>query len=142
MRGFYPSTSWKVSISSVWPEHDFPVLVHAIERSCRYSHHAILATITGSFILNWDIILIIALITANGFFMAAEFTRVKVPQSEIESLAPEGSRLGRITDHILKKLDSYLSACLPARYHSGRSQSRMVRRGTVGGHGGTGRTVL
>ncbi|MEE2710677.1 MAG: hemolysin family protein [Gemmatimonadota bacterium] len=59
----------------------------------------------------WDIILIIALVAANGFFVAAEFALVKVRQSEIETLAQEGSRLGQITDHVLKRLDAYLSAC-------------------------------
>ena len=59
----------------------------------------------------WDILLIIALVAANGFFVAAEFALVKVRQGEIESLAQEGSRTGQMTDHILKRLDAYLSAC-------------------------------
>ncbi|MBT5873279.1 MAG: DUF21 domain-containing protein, partial [Candidatus Latescibacteria bacterium] len=59
----------------------------------------------------WDITLIIALVAANGFFVAAEFALVKVRQSEIESLAQEGSRTGQIADRILKRLDAYLSAC-------------------------------
>lgn len=61
--------------------------------------------------LIWDIALITALVAANGFFVAAEFALVKVRQSEIETLAQEGSRVGQITDRILKRLDAYLSAC-------------------------------
>ena len=71
----------------------------------------ILPQLLGASSLIWDIILIIALVAANGFFVAAEFALVKVRQSEIETLAQEGSRLGQITDQILKRLDAYLSAC-------------------------------
>jgi CBS domain containing-hemolysin-like protein len=47
----------------------------------------------------------------NGFFVAAEFALVKVRRSRIAELAEEGGLTARTTDHILRHLDHYLSAC-------------------------------
>jgi CBS domain containing-hemolysin-like protein len=47
----------------------------------------------------------------NGFFVAAEFALVKVRRSRIAELSEEGGLAARTTDHILRHLDHYLSAC-------------------------------
>ncbi|MGQ0634911.1 MAG: hemolysin family protein [Planctomycetaceae bacterium] len=58
-----------------------------------------------------QIIFVLFLVLANGFFVAAEFALVKVRLSQIEQLARSGSWSGKITRSLLQKLDVYLSAC-------------------------------
>lgn len=55
-------------------------------------------------------ILIIILVTLNGFFVAAEFAMVKVRTSQLALSTKEGTRLRKITDHIIKNLEAYLAA--------------------------------
>ncbi len=59
----------------------------------------------------WNILLVLLLVAANGFFVAAEFALVKVRSTEFER--PEASRKGRvrIAHNMLEHLDVYLSAC-------------------------------
>lgn len=59
----------------------------------------------------WQILLVLALVGANGFFVAAEFGLVKVRMTEIEALASAESKSTVRARHILEHLDSYLSAC-------------------------------
>lgn len=58
-----------------------------------------------------EIILVLVLVLANAFFVAAEFALVKVRLSQIEQLARQGQLTARMTRHILQNLDAYLSAC-------------------------------
>jgi CBS domain containing-hemolysin-like protein len=58
-----------------------------------------------------QIIIVLLLVLANGFFVAAEFALVKVRLSQIEKLAKEGSFSARIARSIVNHLDGYLSAC-------------------------------
>lgn len=57
------------------------------------------------------ILLILLLVAANGFFVAAEFALVKARLSEIDALARKGRKTARMAQHILGRLDTYLSAC-------------------------------
>ncbi len=57
------------------------------------------------------ILLVILLLAANGFFVAAEFALVKVRPVRMQRLAEEGSLRGRLTVHILHRIDAYLAAC-------------------------------
>lgn len=54
---------------------------------------------------------VLALVVANGFFVAAEFALVKVRLSQIELLAQDGSWTARVARSVLARLDAYLSAC-------------------------------
>jgi CBS domain containing-hemolysin-like protein len=56
-------------------------------------------------------LLVLLLVAANGFFVAAEFALVKVRLSEIRVLARAGSATARIVEQLLGHLDAYLSAC-------------------------------
>src|SRR5882724_1441738 len=58
-----------------------------------------------------ELIFVLFLVLANGFFVAAEFALVKVRLSQIEQLARAGSFPARVTRNVLNHLDAYLSAC-------------------------------
>jgi len=52
----------------------------------------------------------ILLVLLNGFFVAAEFSIVKVRASQVELKVTAGSRRAKMTAHIIAHLDKYLSA--------------------------------
>src|SRR5438552_14279719 len=56
------------------------------------------------------ILVTLLLVFLNGFFVAAEFSIVKVRLSQIEMKAQSGSRTALLSKRILKNLDSYLAA--------------------------------
>jgi CBS domain containing-hemolysin-like protein len=56
------------------------------------------------------IIVVMLLVLANGFFVAAEFAFVGVRRSRIETLAAEGHRSAQRLLDLLKDLNAYLSA--------------------------------
>ncbi|MFT5123012.1 MAG: CBS domain containing-hemolysin-like protein [Kiritimatiellia bacterium] len=58
-----------------------------------------------------SIIIIILLLVANAFFVAAEFALVKAKGFRIDALADEGSKSAKLTQRILRKLEPYLAAC-------------------------------
>jgi CBS domain containing-hemolysin-like protein len=58
----------------------------------------------------WYLFLALALIIANGVFVAAEFAIVKVRPTQLAELAAAGSSRARMARRILRKLDTYLSA--------------------------------
>src|SRR6266436_381359 len=58
-----------------------------------------------------ELIFVLFLVLANGFFVAAEFALVKVRLSQIEQLARAGSFPARVARNVLQHLDAYLSAC-------------------------------
>ncbi len=57
-----------------------------------------------------DLLLTLALVGLNAFFVAAEFALVKVRSSHVEIRAREGSFLARVVRSIITHLDGYLSA--------------------------------
>lgn len=56
------------------------------------------------------LLLALFLVLLNGFFVAAEFSIVKVRYSQIQLKAAEGHSMAKQAEHIIKKLDEYLSA--------------------------------
>lgn len=58
-----------------------------------------------------QLLLVITLILANGFFVAAEFALVKVRLSQLEVLADGKSWTARVAKGVVTNLDAYLSAC-------------------------------
>ncbi|MGZ7441661.1 hemolysin family protein [Paenibacillus sp. TH7-28] len=62
----------------------------------------------GKLLLNLLIVLILVLL--NGFFVAAEFSLVKVRQSRLTQLVKEGNRRANYALKVNKRLDTYLSA--------------------------------
>jgi CBS domain containing-hemolysin-like protein len=57
-----------------------------------------------------NIIIILLLVLANGFFVAAEFAIVKVRSSQIEQRMKKGHRRAALAKNIVAHLDAYLSA--------------------------------
>jgi CBS domain containing-hemolysin-like protein len=54
-----------------------------------------------------NLITVILLLIANGFFVAAEFSRVKARASRIETLARKGSSSARLTLRMQQNLEAY-----------------------------------
>jgi len=59
----------------------------------------------------WKIGLVLFLVLANAFFVAAEFALVKLRAHDIKIMAQHGARTARAVEAIMGKLDTYLSAC-------------------------------
>jgi CBS domain containing-hemolysin-like protein len=57
------------------------------------------------------LLLTIALLVLNGFFVAAEFAIVRVRETQLDELAAAGNRRARLGRHISENIDAYLSAC-------------------------------
>jgi CBS domain containing-hemolysin-like protein len=57
------------------------------------------------------LLLVVVLLTANGFFVAAEFALVKSRVFRIQAKADEGSGSARLTLTIMQNLEAYLAAC-------------------------------
>ena len=57
-----------------------------------------------------DLLAIAGLMLINGFFVASEFSLVKVRTSQIEQLAAQGKWAARIASRLLDRLDAYISA--------------------------------
>src|SRR6188474_3101412 len=58
----------------------------------------------------FGLLLALALVLLNGFFVAAEFALVKVRPTQIEPLAERGDRRARAASHMIRHLEAYLSA--------------------------------
>lgn len=61
--------------------------------------------------ISLNLVVIILLLTINGFFVAAEFALVKARGFRIETMANDGNLTARLTLRIQKNLESYLAAC-------------------------------
>jgi CBS domain containing-hemolysin-like protein len=68
--------------------------------------------------VNWDslifttlkILAVLALVLLNGFFVAAEFALVRIRETQLEVLVAKGWRRAKMAQHIVRNLNSYLSA--------------------------------
>src|SRR5262245_61498262 len=56
------------------------------------------------------VIAVLLLVLANGFFVAAEFSLVRVRRTRIEQLAQEGNAAAGIAKKAIDHLDSYIAA--------------------------------
>ena len=56
------------------------------------------------------ILAVLALVLLNGFFVAAEFALVRIRETQLDILVAKGSRRARMARHIVRHLNSYLSA--------------------------------
>src|SRR5579864_1599392 len=56
------------------------------------------------------ILAVLLLVLMNGFFVAAEFALVRVRETQLDALVARGQRGARMARHIVRNLNSYLSA--------------------------------
>ena len=83
-----------------------------------FFHSFALAILAEGVAEHWDspgllfgkLAIIAALVALNGFFVAAEYSIIKVRSSQLETLADEGGKRAAFTQHVRQHLDSYLSA--------------------------------
>ncbi|MED4785259.1 hemolysin family protein [Brevibacillus choshinensis] len=62
--------------------------------------------------LTLNLLLVLFLVFLNGFFVAAEFSLVKVRQTRLTQLVSEGNhKSARYAQKVTQQLDAYLSAC-------------------------------
>src|SRR5512142_2236318 len=57
-----------------------------------------------------NLIFILIVVLANGFFVAAEFAIVKLRSTQIDPMVRKGHRRATVAKHIIEHLDAYLSA--------------------------------
>ena len=68
--------------------------------------------------MNWNaailialkILAVFALVLMNGFFVAAEFALVRIRETQLDALVAKGQRRAKMARHIVRNLNSYLSA--------------------------------
>jgi CBS domain containing-hemolysin-like protein len=68
--------------------------------------------------VNWDAVILVALkilavfalVLTNGFFVAAEFALIRVRETQLDALVGRGQRRAKMALHIVRNLNSYLSA--------------------------------
>jgi CBS domain containing-hemolysin-like protein len=68
--------------------------------------------------VNWDAVIaaslkllaVFALVLLNGFFVAAEFSLVRIRETQLDLLVARGQRGAKMALHIVRNLNSYLSA--------------------------------
>src|SRR5438067_570285 len=73
---------------------------------------------TAPFSTQWEpaetiffkLLVILALVVLNGFFVASEFAIVKLRASQLDPLIEEGNKRAELARHITGRLDAYLSA--------------------------------
>ncbi len=59
----------------------------------------------------FGLLAVVALVLANGFFVATEFAIVAVRRSRLEQLAAEGNASARAAQDVVGHLDAYIAAC-------------------------------
>ena len=63
----------------------------------------------GAGAIAWRLAVILLLVAANGFFVAAEFALVGARRTRIEALVRRGSRTAKFANHAIHHLDHYIS---------------------------------
>lgn len=72
------------------------------------SSHQVLELSAGQ--LAFESLIILLFVLLNGFFVAAEFSLVKVRESQVEEALEEGKSGAKLVRHVCQHLDVYLSA--------------------------------
>jgi CBS domain containing-hemolysin-like protein len=57
-----------------------------------------------------NIVIIVALVLFNAFFVAAEFALVKIRGTQLDTLVAKGHRRAKVARHVIDNLNSFLSA--------------------------------
>lgn len=79
------------------------------EVSCGFGLRAEAQRYLDPFIIIFNVVAIIFLVALNGFFVASEFSIVKMRPSRLDTLLKEGSGRARSAKEVTEHLDAYLS---------------------------------
>jgi len=66
--------------------------------------------LNAAILIGLKILVVLALVLLNGFFVAAEFALVRVRETQLDALVAKGQRRAKLARHIVRNLNSYLSA--------------------------------
>ncbi|HEV2394017.1 MAG TPA: hemolysin family protein [Verrucomicrobiae bacterium] len=58
----------------------------------------------------WEVLLVLGLVSVNGFFVAAEFALARIRETQLDMLVIKGNRRAKVARSIIANLNSYLSA--------------------------------
>src|SRR6202044_1209670 len=76
-----------------------------------FESHVRRGEIVNDFILiALKILAVLALVLLNGFFVAAEFSLVRIRETQLDTLVAKNWRRAKMARHIVRNLNSYLSA--------------------------------
>lgn len=67
-------------------------------------------TMNAAIIVVLKILAVLALVLLNGFFVAAEFSLVRIRETQLDMLVAKKNRRARLARHIVRNINSYLSA--------------------------------
>lgn len=74
------------------------------------TNHPLMTEWDSPSIIFLKLLAILALVLANGFFVASEFAIVKIRTSQLDALIDKGNRRASFSRHVVEHLDAYLSA--------------------------------
>jgi CBS domain containing-hemolysin-like protein len=66
--------------------------------------------VNGFILIALKILAVLALVLVNGFFVATEFALVRIRETQLDTLVNKGWRRAKMARHIVRNLNSYLSA--------------------------------
>jgi CBS domain containing-hemolysin-like protein len=66
--------------------------------------------LNAAIVIALKILAVVALVLMNGFFVATEFALVRIRETQLDALAARNSRRAKLALHIVRNINSYLSA--------------------------------
>ena len=75
-----------------------------------------------------NILLVLGLVSVNGFFVAAEFALVKIRETQLDMLVAKGNFRAKVARSIISNLNAYLSATQLGITMARRCPPRCMRR--------------
>jgi CBS domain containing-hemolysin-like protein len=92
-----------------------PGLPFVIRASSFFSHYGFVIShsamnMDAAILIVLKVLAVLALVLLNGFFVAAEFALVRIRETQLDMLVAKGWRRAQMARHIVRHLNSYLSA--------------------------------
>jgi CBS domain containing-hemolysin-like protein len=92
-----------------------PGLPFVIRASSFFGHYGFVIShsamnLDAAILIVLKVLAVLALVLLNGFFVAAEFALVRIRETQLDMLVAKGWRRAQMARHIVRHLNSYLSA--------------------------------
>ena len=84
--------------------------MHATIPAAMPMTHAIVTTWEPGDVIFFKLLGVLAIVAVNGFFVAAEFSIVKIRSSQLDALIEKGDKRAVFARHVTEHMDAYLSA--------------------------------